>query len=75
MTNQITISLDQPLRQARTEFERLYFEHHAAQAGSKRGAKNKLAELTGMDRTAVYRRLRKFGMNETVAAPALFWAQ
>lgn len=54
------ISLDQPLREARDEFERLYFRHHIAMAG---GNMSKVAEVVGLERTHLYRKLKQLGIN------------
>lgn len=54
------ISLDQPLREARDEFERLYFSHHIALAG---GNMSKVAEAVGLERTHLYRKLKQLGIN------------
>ena len=51
---------DQPLREAREAFERLYFEHHLS---GERGNMTRLAEKTGLERTHLYRKLRQLGLN------------
>lgn len=51
--------LDQPLREAREEFERIYFEHHLRQEG---GNMTRLAEKTGLERTHLYRKLKQLGL-------------
>lgn len=51
--------LDQPLREARETFERIYFEHHLA---SNRGNMTQLAEKTGLERTHLYRKLKDLGL-------------
>ncbi|MGE5472185.1 MAG: sigma-54-dependent transcriptional regulator [Bacteroidota bacterium] len=48
--------LDQPLREARDAFEKLYFEHHLRQEG---GNMTKLAERSGLERTHLYRKLKQ----------------
>jgi two-component system, NtrC family, nitrogen regulation response regulator NtrX len=53
------LQLDQPLREAREEFERLYFEHHLRQ---ERGNMTRLAERTGLERTHLYRKLKQLGL-------------
>lgn len=53
------IALDQPLREARDAFERLYFEHHIAKAG---GNMSKVAETVGLERTHLYRKLKQLGI-------------
>jgi two-component system nitrogen regulation response regulator NtrX len=47
---------DQPLREARDAFERLYFEHHLRLEG---GNMTKLAEASGLERTHLYRKLKQ----------------
>jgi DNA-binding NtrC family response regulator len=51
---------DQPLRDAREAFERLYFEHHLK---SERGNMTRVAEKTGLERTHLYRKLKQLGLN------------
>jgi DNA-binding NtrC family response regulator len=51
---------NQPLREAREEFERLYFEHHLK---SERGNMTRVAERTGLERTHLYRKLKQLGLN------------
>jgi two-component system nitrogen regulation response regulator NtrX len=53
------ISFDLPLREAREAFERTYFEHHLAQAN---GSIARLAELSGLERTHLYRKLKALGI-------------
>lgn len=55
----VGLPLDQPLREAREAFERLYFEHHLRQEG---GNMTRLAEKTGLERTHLYRKLRQLGL-------------
>lgn len=57
--NALPISLDQPMREARDAFERLYFEHHIAKAG---GNMSKVAETVGLERTHLYRKLKQLGI-------------
>ncbi|HZV98852.1 MAG TPA: sigma-54 dependent transcriptional regulator [Methylophilaceae bacterium] len=54
-----SINLDQPLREARDEFERLYFDHHMAQVG---GNISKVAEKVQLERTHLYRKLKQLGI-------------
>ncbi len=54
------VSMDLPLREAREQFERAYFEHHLRQVG---GSVAKLATLVGMERTHLYRKLRGLGIS------------
>ncbi len=53
------VSLDQPLREAREAFERMYFEHHLRLEG---GNMTRLAEKTGLERTHLYRKLKQLGL-------------
>ncbi len=47
---------EQPLREARDAFERLYFEHHLVREG---GNMTRLAERSGLERTHLYRKLKQ----------------
>jgi two-component system, NtrC family, nitrogen regulation response regulator NtrX len=47
---------DQPLREARDAFEKLYFEHHLRREG---GNMTRLAERSGLERTHLYRKLKQ----------------
>jgi two-component system, NtrC family, nitrogen regulation response regulator NtrX len=47
---------EQPLREARDAFEKLYFEHHLRCEG---GNMTKLAERSGLERTHLYRKLKQ----------------
>jgi len=49
-------SFDLPLREARDEFERLYFEHHLAKA---EGNMSRIADTVGLERTHLYRKLKQ----------------
>lgn len=53
------INLDLPLREARDEFERLYFEHHLSR---EHGSMTRVAERTGLERTHLYRKLKQLGV-------------
>lgn len=53
------IQFDQPLREAREAFERMYFEHHLRLEG---GNMTRLAEKTGLERTHLYRKLKQLGL-------------
>ncbi len=48
-----------PLREARENFERIYFEYHLGLDG---GNMTKLAETTGLERTHLYRKLKDLGL-------------
>jgi DNA-binding NtrC family response regulator len=54
------VSLDQPLREAREAFERLYFEHHLKHEN---GNMTRLAQKTGLERTHLYRKLKQLGLH------------
>ncbi|SNR79119.1 DNA-binding transcriptional response regulator, NtrC family, contains REC, AAA-type ATPase, and a Fis-type DNA-binding domains [Methylobacillus rhizosphaerae] len=53
------IDLEQPLREARDDFERLYFEYHITKAG---GNMSKVAENVQLERTHLYRKLKQLGV-------------
>lgn len=55
-----SIALNQPLRDARDEFERIYFEHHLA---SENGSMTRVADKTGLERTHLYRKLKQLGID------------
>ncbi len=52
--------LDKPLRDARDEFEKSYFEFHLAKDG---GSMTRVAEKTGLERTHLYRKLKQLGVD------------
>ncbi|MBY0410126.1 MAG: response regulator [Burkholderiaceae bacterium] len=52
--------LNLPLREARGEFEKAYFEFHLAREG---GSMTRVAEKTGLERTHLYRKLRQLGVD------------
>ena len=54
--------LDKPLREARDEFEKAYFEFHLAKEG---GSMTRVAEKTGLERTHLYRKLKQLGVDLT----------
>ncbi|UOF93700.1 MAG: response regulator [Bordetella sp.] len=53
------ISLDQPLREARDAFERVYFEYHLVREGH---SMTRVSERTGLERTHLYRKLKQLGI-------------
>ena len=57
---QQSFSMDQPLREARDEFEKAYFEFHLAKEG---GSMTRVAEKTGLERTHLYRKLKQLGVD------------
>ncbi len=52
--------LNRPLREARDDFERAYFEFHLAREG---GSMTRVAEKTGLERTHLYRKLKQLGVD------------
>ncbi len=52
--------LDKPLREARDEFEKAYFEFHLSKEG---GSMTRVAEKTGLERTHLYRKLKQLGVD------------
>ena len=59
---QQSFGLDKPLRDARDEFEKAYFEFHLAKEG---GSMTRVAEKTGLERTHLYRKLKQLGVDLT----------
>jgi DNA-binding NtrC family response regulator len=55
-----SFKLDQPLREARDEFEKAYFEFHLGKEG---GSMTRVAEKTGLERTHLYRKLKQLGVD------------
>ena len=56
----IPTMFNQPLREAREQFERDYLSHHLRQVD---GSVGKLAKVTGMERTHLYRKLRALNLD------------
>lgn len=54
-----------PLKEAREQFERAYFEHQLKQTG---GSVSKVASRAGIERTHLYRKLRALGIDPKQAA-------
>jgi DNA-binding NtrC family response regulator len=54
-----SIALDQPLREARDEFERIYFEYHLVRENN---SMTRVSERTGLERTHLYRKLKQLGI-------------
>ncbi len=52
----LALSFEQPLRDARDDFERLYFAYHMKGVASNM---SKLAEIAGLERTHLYRKLKQ----------------
>jgi DNA-binding NtrC family response regulator len=59
---QQTFMLDKPLRDARDEFEKAYFEYHLSREN---GSMTRVAEKTGLERTHLYRKLKQLGVDLT----------
>ncbi|NYT60476.1 response regulator [Alcaligenaceae bacterium] len=57
-----SITLDQPLRDARDEFERIYFEYHL---GRESHSMTRVSEKTGLERTHLYRKLKQLGIDSS----------
>jgi DNA-binding NtrC family response regulator len=53
------VPLDQPLRDARDQFERVYFEFHLAREGY---SMTRVADRAGLERTHLYRKLKQLGI-------------
>ena len=53
------IDLALPLREARDDFERFYFKHHMSTINNNM---SKLAEISGLERTHLYRKLKQLGI-------------
>jgi DNA-binding NtrC family response regulator len=55
-----SFSLEKPLRDARDEFEKAYFEFHLQREG---GSMTRVADKTGLERTHLYRKLKQLGVD------------
>lgn len=55
-----TFDLDKPLREARDEFEKAYFEFHLTKES---GSMTRVADKTGLERTHLYRKLKQLGVD------------
>jgi AraC-like DNA-binding protein len=53
------VPLDQPLRDARDQFERVYFEYHLARENF---SMTRVADRAGLERTHLYRKLKQLGI-------------
>ena len=60
LSNSQNFLLDKPLREARDEFEKAYFEYHLAREN---GSMTRVAEKTGLERTHLYRKLKQLGVD------------
>ncbi len=56
------VDLDQPLRDARDQFERVYFEYHLARESH---SMTRVADRAGLERTHLYRKLKQLGVDLT----------
>jgi DNA-binding NtrC family response regulator len=57
--NAASVALDQPLREARDQFERVYFEYHLAREAY---SMTRVADRAGLERTHLYRKLKQLGI-------------
>lgn len=57
--NQV-FDLERPLREARDEFEKAYFEYHLEKEA---GSMTRVAEKTGLERTHLYRKMKQLGVD------------
>ena len=55
----LPVNLIQPLREARDDFERFYFQYHMKTINNNM---SKLAEISGLERTHLYRKLKQLGI-------------
>jgi len=55
----VAVSLDQPLRDARDQFERVYFEYHLSKENF---SMTRVADRAGLERTHLYRKLKQLGV-------------
>ena len=60
--------LDKPLREARDDFEKAYFEFHLSSEG---GSMTRVADKTGLERTHLYRKLKQLGIDLSKAKKGL----
>lgn len=58
-SRQFSLSLDLPLREARDQFDAVYFEYHLQKEG---GNVSRVAENVGLERTHLYRKLKQLGL-------------
>ncbi|HEX5364926.1 MAG TPA: response regulator [Gallionella sp.] len=58
-TQQFSLSLDLPLREARDQFDAVYFEYHLQKEA---GNVSRVAEKVGLERTHLYRKLKQLGV-------------
>lgn len=53
------LNIDQPLREARDEFERFYFQYHMRLV---KNNMSRLSDISGLERTHLYRKLKQLGI-------------
>lgn len=58
-SGEMPITLEQPLREAREQFEKLYLEFHLKKQN---GSIGKVAKIAGIERTHLYRKIRSLGI-------------
>jgi DNA-binding NtrC family response regulator len=56
---QISLPMDVPLREARDHFDALYFDYHLQK---EEGNVSRVAEIVGLERTHLYRKLKQLGI-------------
>lgn len=56
-----SFDLEQPLRDARDEFEKAYFDYHLEKED---GSMTRVAEKSGLERTHLYRKLKQLGVDQ-----------
>jgi DNA-binding NtrC family response regulator len=56
---QISLPMDLPLREARDHFDALYFDYHLQK---EEGNVSRVAEIVGLERTHLYRKLKQLGI-------------
>ncbi len=56
---QISLPMDLPLREARDHFDALYFDYHLKK---EEGNVSRVAEIVGLERTHLYRKLKQLGV-------------
>jgi len=61
-----SIDLNQPLREARDTFERLYMQYHLERENY---SMTRMSESTGLERTHLYRKLKQLGIESTRKKP------
>ena len=68
-TSTQNFDLEKPLREARDEFEKAYFEFHLAKEA---GSMTRVADKTGLERTHLYRKLKQLGVDLSRGKRALY---